>query len=91
MTDDAIKQFADHLGRDKTKKANILLGRHKARMGRNSQRNFEDEMQDILGDWWTQHCLHQIPQRAALEQLIQIFDKIDGCKPLAFELKNALD
>ena len=90
MSSDAMEAFAERLGRDKTR-PNVLLGRHKARMGRNSLRNFEDEMQDILGDWWTHHCLHQIPQRTALEQLIKIFDEIDGCKPLAFKLKGALE
>ena len=91
MTDDAMEEFAERLGRDKTKKANILLGNHKTRMGRNSHRKRDNEMKDILADWWTHHHLHQITQRTALEQLIKIFDKLDGCKPLAFELKNALD
>ena len=91
MSKDAMKHFAEHLGSQDKTRANVLLGRHAARMDRNSLRNFEGEMQDILGDWWTHHYLHQIPQRTALEQLIEIFEEIDGCKPLAFKLRGAFE
>ena len=90
ISEDAIKDFAERLGRDNMR-PNVLLGRHKTRMERNGLRNRKDEMQDILGDWWTHHRLHQIPQGTAIQQLVEIFEEIDGCKPLAFKLKGALE
>ena len=88
MNDDALKEFAERLGRDKVK-ANVLLGAHKTRMRENFWRCRGREMEDILGDWWTQQ-LHQLSRQTALDQLVQIFSEIDACLPLAHKLKGSL-
>ena len=90
MNDDALKQFAERLGRGDKVNANMLLGAHKTRMSENSQRCRGSEIEDILGDWWTQQ-LHQIPRQAALEQLVKIFEEIDACRPLAHKLGGSLE
>ena len=89
MNDDALKEFAERLGRDRVK-PNMLLGAHKTRMTENFGRCRGREMQDILGDWYTQQ-LHQIPRQAALEQLVKIFDEIYACRPLAHKLRGSLE
>ena len=86
MTDDAMKQFAELLGRNDSK-VNVLNGHHTTRMSRNVKRKRDEELQDIFTDWWNLE-LHQLQRRIALEKLISIFEKIDDCKPLAFNLKN---
>ena len=89
MSDDAMAQFAERLGRDESR-PNVIYGNHRTRMSSNSQRSRGCEIESILRDWWTQK-LHLIPRSAALEKLVQILDKTDGCRPLASELKKILE
>ena len=89
MSDDAMAEFAERLGRHESR-PNVIYGNHRTRMSSNSQRNRGCEIESILRDWWTQK-LHLIPRSAALEKLVQILDKTDGCRPLASELRKIFE
>ena len=67
---------------------NILFGKHRMRMARNSNRDWLTEMKEVLSEWWEEelYCLSSV---AARQKLVSIFGHPDvGCKPLARALES---
>ena len=83
INEQQISDIARLLESDKSvDQPNILFGNHKRRMARDRNRASDEEMREILSDWWNISC-YQMTRETAMDALIKALSHSDvNCRPL---------